>query len=284
MPRLHPHLLRHTFVTTMLDAGVDGPAVESELAATAILDGQDPLVADLLARIRADGPAAGVGFLRAAHRRIEVIVRPVYSLNERQPASRTLRRRRGSCSQRLAVLEAVARAAGIPTRVRGLLVEGSFWHPRFPRARLLLPDRVVLAWPAFHLDGTWIEAGELFGDLTDLAADPGSGFTNTTGETLFDAVARTAVDWNGQTSTPGGCSSCDLSEVGCRSGPVPGPGRAVRRPRPDTVLACTHPGRTAPEPASGLTTRQPNAGDHRTKPHERSPAGSCCLRTSAHGR
>jgi transglutaminase-like putative cysteine protease len=187
--------------------------VEGELAPTAILDWQDPLVADLLSRTQADGHTVGVGFLRAAHRRIAVTVHPAYLLNERQPVSRTLRRRRGSCSQRLAVLEAVARAAGIPTRVRGLLVDGSFWYPRFPRARLLLPDRVVLAWPAFHLDGTWIEAGELFGDLTDLAADPGGGFTNIAGETLFDAVARTAVDWDGQTSTPGSCSSCDLSEV-----------------------------------------------------------------------
>ncbi|SEK66054.1 hypothetical protein [Nonomuraea pusilla] len=68
-------------------------------------------------------------------------------MNERQPASRTLALGRGSCSQRLAVLEAVARACGVATRVRGLLVDGRFWHPRFPLLRPLVPGRVVLAWP-----------------------------------------------------------------------------------------------------------------------------------------
>jgi integrase/recombinase XerD len=28
LPRMHPHMLRHTFVTTMLDAGVDPPDVQ----------------------------------------------------------------------------------------------------------------------------------------------------------------------------------------------------------------------------------------------------------------
>lgn len=37
------------------------------------------------------------------------------------------------------------------------------------------------------------------------------GFTNADGETLFDAVARTAVDWDGTSAASGGCSTCDLS-------------------------------------------------------------------------
>jgi hypothetical protein len=51
------------------------------------------------------------------------------------------------------VLEAVARAIGVPTRVRGLLVDGVFWYPRFPRSKPLVPERVLLAWPEFLLDG-----------------------------------------------------------------------------------------------------------------------------------
>jgi hypothetical protein len=156
---------------------------------TAILDWRHPLVGELVQLVREHEP---VTLLRRAHGLIAHAVRPVYSVNDTQPVSRTLRRGRGSCSQRLAVLEAVARASGIPTRARGLLVSGTFWYPRFPRLRFLVPRTVVLAWPEFQLDG-WIPAGELFGVGC-------GGFANT-GETLFDTLAHNGIDWDG----------CDLS-------------------------------------------------------------------------
>ncbi|KAA2254519.1 transglutaminase domain-containing protein [Solihabitans fulvus] len=185
--------------------------VDGEVAATAILNWRHPRVAALLDVVRRHEPADAAELLRVAHHVIADTVRPVYSVDDAQPVSRTLRRGRGSCSQRLAALEAVARASGVPTRVRGLLVDGSFWYPRFPRLRFLVPDRVLLAWPEFLLGGSWIQAAELFGSLAELGDGAASGFTNADGETLFDALSRTAVDWNGVTSLPGACSACDLS-------------------------------------------------------------------------
>lgn len=39
-----------------------------------------------------------------------------------------------------------------------------------------------------------------------------SGFTNAaSGETLFEAIACTAVDWDGRTSEPSAPSACDVS-------------------------------------------------------------------------
>ncbi|GAA4924904.1 hypothetical protein HD597_011368 [Nonomuraea thailandensis] len=158
----------------------------------------------LSAETRDVAPQAERAFLTAAHRLIAIRVRPVYAMNERQPVSTTLRLGRGSCSQRLALLEAVARSRAIDTRVRGLLLDGRFWHPRFPLLRALIPRHVVLAWPEFLLYGRWVSVSELYGDLGTLRA--GGRFTNTGGMTLFDAIAHTAVDWDGGT-----CSSCDLS-------------------------------------------------------------------------
>lgn len=151
--------------------------------------------------------------LRRAHHDIVARVRPVYALDEGQPSSRTLTLGRGSCSQRLAVLESVARSIGVSTRVRGLLVDGRFWNPRFPRMHVAVPDEVLVAWPEFRIDGDWFSPSGLFGHVGPVAA-PGElavGFTNSTGETLFDAIARTAVDWDGVTSPAGECSACDLS-------------------------------------------------------------------------
>ena len=53
----------------------------------------------------------------------------------------------GSCSQRLAILESVARAIGVATRVRALLIDRSFWYPRFPHVGRALagPDTSRLA-------------------------------------------------------------------------------------------------------------------------------------------
>lgn len=163
------------------------------VAPTRILDWHDTAVSALLRDLP---PSADpLTMLRAAHAAIGATVRPVYALDDRQPVSKTLRRRRGSCSQRLAILEAVARAAGLPTRVQGLLVDGRFWYPRFRRLRRLVPDVVVLAWPEFRVDGEWMPVSELFGAPSGTAC-----FTNASGETLFEALSRGGVDW-----------SCDLS-------------------------------------------------------------------------
>ncbi|GGN85393.1 hypothetical protein GCM10011579_076350 [Streptomyces albiflavescens] len=178
---------------------------------TAILDWEHPALRALVERIPGNGDAREA--LRAAHGIIAREVRPVYSVDDRRRASLTLELGRGSCSQRMAVLEAVARALDVPTRVRGLLVDGSFWYPRFPHLKPLVPEQVLLAWPEFLLEGAWVPIAELFGTLTELSATSGA-FTNKGGETLFDAVARTAVDWDG--TAPASCAGapgtdCDLS-------------------------------------------------------------------------
>ncbi len=67
----------------------------------------------------------------------------------------------------------------------------------------------MLAWPEFRLDGSWVSFSELFGTLHSLSGT--TGFSNADGETLFDAVACTAVDWDGTTSSAATCSACDLS-------------------------------------------------------------------------
>ncbi|MFF8833701.1 transglutaminase domain-containing protein [Streptomyces sp. NPDC015131] len=196
--------------------GSGGRGDDGSVAATRILDHRHPAVRALLADARA---AAGTGGERAvvlaAHGLISARVRPVYAMDDTRPASRTLRLGRGSCSQRLAVLEAVARAAGVPTRVRGLLVDGAFWYPRFPRLRRLVPDTVVLAWPEFRLGGAWVNASELYAPLEVLGAREPRGFTNTGSQTLFEALASTAVDWDGAGAGcgTGGCAAYDLSAM-----------------------------------------------------------------------
>ncbi|MEU6251506.1 transglutaminase domain-containing protein [Streptomyces sp. NPDC047043] len=191
---------------------------------TRILNWRHPLVASLRRELDMPTgvePTDRMAILRRAHRRITATVRPVYSVQDARPVSEVLRRGRGSCSQRLAVLEAVARASGVATRVRGLLVDGAFWYPRFPRLRRLVPDQVLLAWPEFRIEGLsptvhatapWLPVSELFGSLGELSDGHGGGFTNADAETLFEALSRTAIDWDGATTLcPAAGASCDLS-------------------------------------------------------------------------
>ncbi|MFF8264549.1 transglutaminase domain-containing protein [Streptomyces virginiae] len=201
-----------------------GAAAEGSTAPTRILDRRHPRVAALVRELGAgpadaagsvDGadPARQVESLHRAHAWISRAVRPVYSVQDERPVSEVLRRGRGSCSQRLAVLEAVARAYGVPTRVRGLLVDGSFWYPRFPRLRRIVPDQVLLAWPEFRLGSpagaagapaSWLTVSELLGGLRPVAAEEGGGFTNAGSETLFEALSRTAIGWD---AAPAACPS-----------------------------------------------------------------------------
>lgn len=185
--------------------------------ATEILDHDDPRVGAVARRVLSEATPRDA--LRTAHRIIARDVRPVYSVEDGRRVSRTLRLGRGSCSQRMAALEAVARAVRVRTRVRGLLVDGTFWYPRFPRLKPFVPEQVLLAWPEFRISGAWVPIGELFDASAAAAApapasaDSGVGFANSGGETLFDAVARTGVRWDacGAEAGTGPGTACDLS-------------------------------------------------------------------------
>src|SRR5688500_5245940 len=134
-----------------------GPAREASSVGRNPLNRTDPPILDYLCPgvrrfTEAVRPAddSELGFLRAAHGLVATAIHPIYTLRERQPVSRTILLRRGSCSQRMACLEAVARTVGVGTRVRALWVSGHFWNNRFPLMRLCIPSRVLLAWPQFH--------------------------------------------------------------------------------------------------------------------------------------
>jgi hypothetical protein len=173
-----------------------GPQVVGSLSPTAILDFNSFECTQLVSQARwAATSSSPLQILEAAHAIIRHEVRPVYALDESTPTSRTLSRGKGSCSQRFAILESVARSVGVRTRVRALLIDRSFWYPRFPRIRFLLPDKVMLVWPEFDIDGTWRSASDLFGPS---GCHRGGTFKNTGSETLFEAIGRCAVDWDGR--------------------------------------------------------------------------------------
>jgi hypothetical protein len=174
---------------------------------TSILDYGSPEASRLVESIRPTEDSQ-IGFLRAAHGAISRQIHPVYTVKERQPISTTIDKGRGSCSQRLACLEGLARSRGIGTRVRALWVSGRFWNNRFPLARLFIPSRVLLAWPQFAIDGDWCGVEEIYGSL-EPRASAAIPFAND-GETLFEALRSTAVDFEGKTRT---CATvCDLSK------------------------------------------------------------------------
>lgn len=178
------------------------PSTRGSVEPTRVLDWRTDEVAAVAARLGEEPGRSAQDWLRAAHVQISVAVRPVYALDDTQPTSKTLRRGRGSCSQRLAILEALARSHGIATRVEGIAVDGRFWYPRFPRLSWLVPERVILAWPEFRVGGQWLAVGDLF--------DPepaATMFTNAGEETLFDAIGRTSVAWHGDCAD----GVCDLS-------------------------------------------------------------------------
>jgi hypothetical protein len=169
----------------------------ANLRPTAILDSNHPEVLRL-AHTLSKKSLPNLIWLQALHTYLVKTLDPVYSLNEWQPASTTLLKGRGSCSQRMACLEAVARAAGVATRVQAFRVKGEFWFPRFRFARWFIPKNVLLLWPQFFLDGAWLSFDELYGSMEELAARAVHGFINNA-ESLFEAVQNTPIDFVGKT-------------------------------------------------------------------------------------
>lgn len=182
----------------------------ANLKATPILDYEDAAIRDFIVPLKHE-QKGDRQLLQQAHRRLQGLLKPVYSLDELQPASRTLCTGSGSCSQRMACLEAVSRACGIPTRSRILLVSGRFWYPRFRLFRMFVPESVLLVWPQFFLEGAWVDFDELYGPAKELAERAERAFSND-GESIFDAVDHTPIDFLAKTCGPGCASSkFDLS-------------------------------------------------------------------------
>jgi hypothetical protein len=71
-------------------------------------------------------------------------------------------------------------------------VEGAFWF-----SRPFIPEYILLIWPQYFLAGPSVDIDELYSPMAELAA-ASSGFRND-GETLFEAVQKTAVDFFGKT-------------------------------------------------------------------------------------
>lgn len=169
----------------------------SNLIETAILDIHLEEIRGL-ATILSRSHQSALEFLRKAHLHLVQALRPVYSVNEWQPTSLTLQKGRGSCSQRTAVLEAIARAGGVPTRVHAFAVKGGFWYPRFRFTRPFIPNIVVLVWPQFYVGDRWLDFDELHAPVAQITAEAKGGFTNV-GESIFEAVKNTPIDFTGKT-------------------------------------------------------------------------------------
>ena len=184
--------------------------IPENLSATAILDYQEPTINVLASGLRQE-QSDDRRLLQAAHRHLATSVKPIYTLEELQPASQTMRKQHGSCSQRMACLEAVSRACGVPTRARALRVSGKFWYPRFQTLRAFIPKSILLIWPQFFLAGAWIDFDELYGSVVELAGRAEHAFSND-GESIFDAIDHTPIDFMAKTCGPA-CSnrSFDLS-------------------------------------------------------------------------
>jgi Transglutaminase-like superfamily len=191
------------------------PRVEvlpAHLAATPILDYQSSEIAGVVKRVRHDlgGAPAPRAFVRGAHDQLSSMMRAVYSIDDARPSSRTVQLNAGSCAQRMACLEAIARGYGVPTRVRGLWLHKEFWRHRLPLLMPIMPARTLMPWPQFFIDGGWVDFDEVFGSPAELAALTNRPFSNK-GASLFDAIRNAPVDLLGKTGATVN-SSCDIAQ------------------------------------------------------------------------
>jgi hypothetical protein len=181
------------------------------LSPTSVLDIDAPRIRREAESLRSSNPGDRA-FVRAAHRRLaDERMCTIYSLDEAQPASVTMRENKGTCGQRMVVLEALARAAGIATRERALWLSRTFWYYRLALIRWLLPEATLYYWPQFYLDGRWVDFDEIHEPIGVLAARARRPFVND-GISVFSAVETMPVDFLGKTR--GGANpECDISAV-----------------------------------------------------------------------
>ncbi len=167
------------------------------LIATPILDYACPEIQQILARLD-DAQLTPREFVQKAHQHLSDVMRPIYSVAETQSVAKTVQLNGGSCSQRMACLEALARAHGVKTRVRGLWLTKQFWKERLPLLQLIMP-KTLMPWPQFWLEDGWVDFDELFDSIADLALRVTHPFTNA-GASLFDAIQTQPVDLLGKSA------------------------------------------------------------------------------------
>lgn len=168
---------------------------DATLQATPILNYDSPEVQGVL-RPLSEGSPAPRAFVQRAHLHLSDVMRPIYSVADKQPASETIRLNGGSCAQRMACLEALARGYGIRTRVRGLWLTKKFWKARLPLLQPIMP-KTLMPWPQFCLEDRWVDFEEIFDTIGDLSTHVTHPFTNA-GASLFDAVRSQPVDLLGK--------------------------------------------------------------------------------------
>ena len=168
---------------------------DATLQATPILNFDSPEVQGVL-RPLSEGSPTPRAFVQRAHLHLSDVMRPIYSVADKQPASETIRLNGGSCAQRMACLEALARGYGIRTRVRGLWLTKKFWKARLPLLQPIMP-KTLMPWPQFWLEDRWVDFEEIFDTIGDLSTQVTHPFTNA-GASLFDAVRSQPVDLLGK--------------------------------------------------------------------------------------
>jgi hypothetical protein len=171
--------------------------VDATLQPTPILDYDSVELQQILARL-SEGKPSPREFVQKAHLHLSDVMRPIYSVAEKQPTSETVRLNGGSCSQRMACLEALARGYGVRTRVRGLWLSKAFWKERLPLLEPLM-SKTLMPWPQFWLDEKWVDFDEIFDSISNLCLHVTHPFTNA-GMSLFDAVRSQPVDLLGKST------------------------------------------------------------------------------------
>jgi hypothetical protein len=169
--------------------------LDPTLQATPILNYDHPAVQQLVSTL-GEGQPLPRAFVQRAHQHLSDVMRPIYSVAETQPVTQTMTLNGGSCSQRMACLEALARGYGIRTRVQALWLKKDFWKERLPLLIPILP-KTLMPWPQFWLEDRWVDFDEIYGTIADLGAHVTHPFTNA-GASLFDAVKNQPVDLLGK--------------------------------------------------------------------------------------
>ncbi len=81
-----------------------------------------------------------------------------YSSNDDVPASQVLRDGYGQCNTKVNLLMALARGAGIPSRVHVFRISKDLQRGRIPGwIFYFAPDETVFTWPEFYIGKKWVE-------------------------------------------------------------------------------------------------------------------------------